>query len=98
MGIHIHDRLISTHTSGGHTYSNAYLVGGYGSTLAAFKALAEVARADFPSLTDAQITCSVVVRSDRCKNCIVVHFQVPPGTRIEGYRNVDQSPDFQLAS
>lgn len=98
MGALIKDRVIYTHTSGGHTFSHAYVVGGYNASLASFKALAEVALADFPSLTDDQIVCSVVTRSDRCKNCIVVHFSVPAGTMNPNYRDGGCSPDFDLVS
>lgn len=90
--------MICTHTSAGSTFSHAYVIGGYSASLASFKALAEVALTDFPSLTDDQIVCSVVTRSDRCKNCIVVHFSVPAGTMNPNYRDGGCSPDFDLVS
>lgn len=74
----------------------AYLLRGYGETLASFKRMAELAKLVNPELTDDDISCSKVSKSSYCKGFSVVVFAVNERSRLQDFYEKDHI-DFYFA-
>ena len=67
----------------------------YGDSLKCYKELAEVARESFPDLSDKDMRCSRVIKSDYCYGMILIRFPLPVGTRCEGWHFCNHLSDVE---